>query len=437
VAPERRNEGLQDAVPKAGDGIQRLDVYRGTALVGVLFDTEPISFEYSRQWLGKPDSFALPGIALASARAAGERVAAFFDNLLPEGALRDHIGKQRHASTLFALLREVGGDTAGGLLILREGDKPRKPRYRKVSWTDLAGYSSGKGKNAAVDIHAESARISLSGAQDKMLIALDEKGRPLLPLGESPSTHILKPDIKGLAKIHHSAANEAIVMAAAAHAKLQVAETFYEQTTGACIVKRFDRLRRGKDLVRLMQFDFCQLCGTVSNAKYESEGGPGILRCAQLIREYSAQPAADLLRLLEWVFFNLYAGNNDSHAKNLSIYAHPRQGTVLTPFYDLMCTRVYSGLARQFAFAIGGENRPGRIGRDHVARMAAELGFRPAYVLEVAEQVAIRLEPAVAAAVSEMLPSLPYSAKILAQKLQWKIASITRQLSTRILAGRG
>jgi serine/threonine-protein kinase HipA len=78
----------------------------------------------------------------------------------------------------------------------------------------------------------------------------------------------------------------------------------------------------------------------VSDRKYEKEGGPGLAACAELIRRYSAQPAVDLRHLVRWVFFNLYVGNNDSHAKNLSIYSVPGQGVTLTPFYDLMCTRL-------------------------------------------------------------------------------------------------
>jgi hypothetical protein len=67
--------------------------------------------------------------------------------------------------------------------------------------------------------------------------------------------------------------------------------------------------------------------------------------------------------------------------------------------------------------------------------MAEDLGFRPAYVLDVAGQLAGRIVPAVAAAISDIRPLLPHSGEILAQKLQWKIADIARQLSARILAG--
>lgn len=284
----------------------RLDVYHGALRIGSIFDTEPLSFEYSGRWLEKSNACALPGVPLGAGRMATDAVAAVFDNLLPEGALRDYLVRRRQASTVFALLKEVAGDTAGGLVILNAGDKPARSAYQKTTWQSLAALLDG-------------------------------------------------------------------------------------------------------------------------------QRSPGIVRCAQLIREYSTQSAVDLLRLLEWVFFNLYVGNNDSHAKNLSIYFHPRKGTMLTPFYDLMCTRVYSGLSGRFALAVGGENLPGKIGRQQVVRMAEELGVKADYALGIAEQMAGKTIPALDAAISQIAPALSASGKVLAQKIRWEIGRISKQTSARIL----
>ncbi len=98
---------------------------------------------------------------------------------------------------------------------------------------------------------------------------------------------------------------------------------------------------------------------------------------AALVRTYSSQPAVDLRLLVRWVFFNLFTGNNDDHAKNLSLYYLPGRGVRLTPFYDLMCTRIYPGLASEFAFSIGGEVLPAQIGREQIDVMAAQLGMQP------------------------------------------------------------
>ena len=97
--------------------------------------------------------------------------------------------------------------------------------------------------------------------------------------------------------------------------------------------------------------------------------------------------AADTKRFIQWLFFNLYVGNNDSHAKNLSIYYKANGDVRLTPFYDLISTSIYPGLSRKFAFKIGGEGKPFDIRKEHIEVMANSLGFKPKYVLKIAEEV--------------------------------------------------
>lgn len=73
--------------------------------------------------------------------------------------------------------------------------------------------------------------------------------------------------------------------------------------------------------------------------------------------------------------FNLCVGNNDSHAKNLSVLQAPGGQYRLAPFHDLMGTAIYPGLARNFALSIGGEMKPGAIGSEQLEAVARELGF--------------------------------------------------------------
>ena len=355
-----------------------------------------------------------------------------FENLLPEGELRDYLAAQRKASTLFSLLAEVAGDTAGAFVLVPPGQTPEPARYEATTWEAIAAVLARRSA-AAIDIHEPGARLSLAGAQDKTSLAIFDDGVPRLPKGTSPSTHILKPNIRRLTKVWHSAANEAIVMRAAAFAGLPAADVFYEPHTEACIVRRFDRqLRPDGTLARLVQYDLCQLAGTVSERKYEKEGGPGLAACAELIRRYSAQPAVDLRHLVRWVFFNLYVGNNDSHAKNLSLYSLPGEGVTLTPFYDLMCTRLYPGLSPEFALAVGGEARPGEMTADHIALMARQLGMQPRFLAQQAAEMAATLPAAMERAVEETRPSLPPSARTLAGRLERFVASSTKRLAARL-----
>ncbi len=410
----------------------RLDVFFGDELVGSVHDVSPLAFEYAPQWLARAEPMPLAAIALQAGRQASAEVQAFFENLLPEGELRDYIAEQKKASTLFSLLLEVAGDTAGGFVILPAGHKPEPASYEASSWEALAA-ALAKKSAAAIDIKGSGARISLAGAQDKTSIAIFDDGLPRLPQGTAPSTHILKPDIRRLAKVWHSAANETIVMLTAAHCGLPTADVFYEPRTQACVVRRFDRFAQPDGrLGRLIQYDLCQLAGTVSDKKYETEGGPGIAACGALIRRYSTQPAADLRHFVLWIFFNLYVGNNDSHAKNLSLYRPPGRGVVLAPFYDLMCTRLYPGLSGEFAFAIGGENRPGRVNREHVAAMALQLGMRPQFVLKQGVDLARKMPTAVERAMEAVAPGLPHGAKDLGERLKRFVVSTTKKTAARL-----
>jgi serine/threonine-protein kinase HipA len=412
----------------------RLDVYYGSELVGTIHDTSPVAFEYAAGWLERAERMTVAAIALEPGRTDSAAVQAFFENLLPEGELRLYLAEQRKASTLFSLLLEVAGDTAGGFVIVPGGQHPSPPTYEATTWEAMAA-ALGKKSASALDLQGGDARISLAGAQDKLGIAIFEDGIPRFPKGTSPSTHIVKPNIRRLAKVWHSAANETIVMRAAAKCGLPTAEAFYEPHTESCVVRRFDRLV-GPDgtLARLIQYDLCQLAGTVSEHKYENEGGPGLAICAELIRRYSTQPAVDLRHFVRWIFFNLYTGNNDSHAKNLSIYHQPGKGVTLTPFYDLMCTRLYPGLSQNFAFQIDGEYRPAAMTSAHLASLARQLGMRPQFLAQQAADLARRMPDAIDQAVKDVKPALPHSARILAERLQQFVLSTTTKLAARLAA---
>lgn len=413
------------------DRPDRLDVYYGSELVGTIHDTSPLSFEYAASWLERRERMMVATIALQPGRSDSAAVQAFFENLLPEGELRHYLAEQRKASTLFSLLLEVAGDTAGGFVIVPGGQHPEPAAYEVTAWETMA-VALGRKSASAIDLQGRDARISLAGAQGKIGVAIFQDGLPRLPKGTSPSTHILKPDIKHLAKVWHSAANETIIMLAAANCGLPTAEAFYEPHTGSCVVRRFDRLvRPDGTLARLVQYDLCQLAGTVSERKYEKEGGPGLATCAALIRRYSTQPAVDLLHFVRWIFFNLYTGNNDSHAKNLSICSRPGQGVTLTPFYDLMCTRLYPGLSQDFAFEIGGESRPAAMTSAHLAPLARQLGMQPQFLARQAADLARRVPDAMVQAVRDVKPALVPSARILAERLQQFVLSTTKRLAAR------
>ncbi|MDH0090906.1 type II toxin-antitoxin system HipA family toxin [Achromobacter mucicolens] len=377
--------------------VDALDLYRDGLKVGRLFDEQPLRFGYDDAWIAHPDARPIsPSIPLAQGDQSTEAVHAFFENLLPEGHVRKFLQASRHATTVFGLLRSVGGDTASGLTILPQGEVPLPAQYRPVTWPEIAARLQQTGVPALVAENVEGTRISLAGAQDKLLLTVMPDGSPALPEGAAPSTHILKPDIRGLDGVWASALNETLVMQLAAALGLGVAQAVYQPETRACLIQRYDRMPDGQGgLRRLHQLDLCQLAGKPSNVKYESDGGPTLLDCRKLLAA-TGVGGPDVKRFLQWILFNLMVGNNDSHAKNLSVLLDGDGKYVLAPFYDLMCTAIYPGLSARFAFAIGGEDKPGAIGEDQLDAMASALGFNPRYVAAVAQSLVGALPDALA-----------------------------------------
>lgn len=141
---------------------------------------------------------------------------------------------------------------------------------------------------------------------------------------------------------------------------------------------------------------------------------------------------ADLRRLLEWLFFNLYVGHNDSHAKNFSMLEAPGGGLALAPFYDLMGTRIYPGLSREFAFSVGGEAAPGAMRREHLDRLADELEMQAGYLQRIAGELAGRVPRAVERAGEQLAPLLSAGARTLVARLERFVVSNAEAMGRRI-----
>ncbi len=414
------------------DKIKRLNVYRGAELVGQLIDSDELSFVYEDSWINGKHSPIGPQLDFSEKEYSGAPVESFFENLLPEAGVRELLKLKHQVSTTFGLLAVVGGDTASDLMLLPENQKPNKAQYQSIEWSDvLASFSNQDGAIAKAR-DEKGLRISLAGAQRKQGVAISRAGQLLLPLGSSASTHIVKPNIEGIDGVWASAINEAFVMRLAQQLDLGVAHSFYEPKAKACVIERYDRVQEQDQVIKkIHQLDLCQLDGKTSSVKYESDGGPSLHRCYELLKERGV-PTIDLKRFIQWIFFNLYVGNHDSHAKNLSIY-FPGEGLArLTPFYDLLCTDIYPGLAKTFAFAIGGENRPSHMTGDHLRVMSHDLGIKEKYVMELGAQVATKVLQQINSVEEKMAGIASVGAEsIMVVRLTKHIVSNTQKLQKR------
>ena len=219
----------------------------------------------------------------------------------------------------------------------------------------------------------EGVRLSLAGAQDKLPV-LFRSGRFALPLGNTPSTHILKPEAEHFPGL---AANELYCMTLAKTIGLNVPDTkFYKIGDKASIlVERFDRDTDKNGIThRIHQEDFCQALGYPPEMKYQAEGGPALRDCISLLREWSTTPVLDIRAFVDGLIFNLIIGNADAHGKNYSML-YMRKDRRLAPFYDLVCTLAWDELSKTLSMNIGGCKQINAVVAGHWKKMAAETGL--------------------------------------------------------------
>ncbi|MGA1825208.1 MAG: type II toxin-antitoxin system HipA family toxin [bacterium] len=360
-----------------------LNVFWERELIGkIIKERSYFSFRYAKSWLKKKDSSPISlSLPLQEEPFDSHISQAFFGNLLPESEIREKIAHYFGFSidNDYALLDAIGMECAGALVIIPE-DKtiPDEGSYIPITIEELEKMIENQ-KNRPLLIGREGIRLSLAGAQDKLPVYMKEN-KLYLPQGGVASNCIIKPEIKDFENTVH---NEAFCMMLAQRSGLNVPDSILQQgDKNFLIVKRYDRKEEGNKVLRIHQEDFCQALGISYNQKYESEGGPGLSDCFNLLDNNSVQPALDKKRLLEFVVFNYYIGNADAHAKNISLL-YKRDGILLSPFYDLMSTLVYDGLSKKMAMKIGGENRFDWVRKRHWERLAKSIDVKPQYVIDM------------------------------------------------------
>ena len=75
----------------------------------------------------------MPGLPLAPGQVNTSAVAAFFENLLPEGDQRKVISMREKVSTVFGLLARVGGESPGAFVLVPEGETLQPPVYQHLT----------------------------------------------------------------------------------------------------------------------------------------------------------------------------------------------------------------------------------------------------------------------------------------------------------------
>jgi serine/threonine-protein kinase HipA len=357
-----------------------------------------IEFTYNSSWLKATEARPLSQSLPLQSETFNERACiGFFGGLLPEEYNREIIAKNLGitARNDFAMLREIGGECAGAITLLDPSDSTEKSRqpYEPISDDELIKILDQLPQKPLLAGRAE-VRLSLAGAQNK--IALFKEGDQFsLPLNESPSSHILKPEHERFPGL---TTNEAYCLELANDVGLPTAQAEVKNygPHRCLVIQRYDRIQTvAGELQRLHQEDFCQALGIPTRIKYQSEGGPNLENCFQLIRSAASRPARDLIHLFNAVTFNYLIGNNDAHGKNFSLlYKSGKQSPIvqLAPLYDLVCTAHYPELSSKMAMKVGHHYHPKKLRRSDWESYWSAIGFSQKQALKQTLQFIERME---------------------------------------------
>ncbi|WP_404431322.1 HipA domain-containing protein [Microbacterium lacus] len=314
----------------------------------------------------------LPGLSPDRRRASR-----FLGGYLPEGNQRQALAAKRKIAKddLFGFLREYGGSIAGALSFRTAADNASyevmTPAMLRRAFTEaLDGHNLGA---------RDDSRSMLQGFQPKVLVAKFDDDGWYQPHGSAHSTHILKPP-RGGAKSRlydefygHELAR-AVGLASFHSAMMKSGTTPY------LAIERYDR-EVSDGIVRVIhQEDAAQamaLDWTTDGAKFQDRIRPhdrdnaSAYSVAELLAGLDDNPVETWL---EQLVFRTLVGDNDGHAKNVSIVHVPGRDRV-ADLYDAVPNLFQEGrIDWTMALAVDGVFDHRNISVDHLAREARSWG---------------------------------------------------------------
>ena len=358
--------------------------------VGKLSENQPgkAVFSYDESYLRMEEARAVSvSLPLQKEAFSAEITKSFFDGLLPEGFTRRTVAQMMHKdeNDYLALLTELGQECIGAIQILGDGQETIRSDYEQLEPEQIKKLAE-EGTKRSAEVVAKT-HLSLTGASGKAGLYCDDRKQWYLPIGDAPSTHIVK---QSHIRLESIVANEQLSLLTAKALGLDVPESFIINTGRnrdediLFATKRFDRsINSSKRTInglpapaRLHQEDFAQALGIGAAEKYETERKGYLRSMFRLLRVCSADPVRDQMKLWDLIIFDFLIGNTDNHIKNVSLLYSPDLSSVrLAPAYDILSTAAYERSIRDMAFFIGSENRLDHIDRTSFEEAAQEAGL--------------------------------------------------------------
>ncbi|MBQ6519320.1 MAG: HipA domain-containing protein [Anaerolineaceae bacterium] len=368
--------------------------------------------EYVHSPSARPISISLP---LQKESFSEVKTMNFFDGLLPEGFPRKALAKdiQRDDKDYVSILAELGSECLGAVQIgeYQENSGPEYIRMTSDEVKDLA--SEGVSKSVSL---IKKAHLSLTGASGKVGLYYEPSDQSwYLPKGTAPSTHIVK---QSHIRLNEIVVNEQLSLLTAQKLGIGTPDSFIVSRDGKddksilFATKRYDRIINDRSKVisglkapfRLHQEDFAQALGISSENKYELNDEHYLKRMMDLLRNYSADPMNDMLKLWDAIIFGYILGNTDGHLKNYSlIYSSDMRTVRLAPIYDIVATTIYKESTRNMAFAVNGKKSLDDIAASDFEKESKSIGVSQKITVNRLKYFTENFEHALESSASELL----------------------------------
>lgn len=324
----------------------------------------------------------------------------WFMGLLPEGKRRQEIAHSLGISEYdwIGLLAEIGWECAGAVRVFEtEKAESHSRAYEQLALEELATKLNDISARMPQQ-DTDNFRMSLGGFQEKMGVMMTELSEGIshlenvdiyLPLGDAPSTHILKPEDTQI--YPGCAESEAWAMQVAGNVARcsKVALLQIDGAPDTLVVERYDRKRDAANHVqRIHQEDACQALGLPPHNKYAAKtmpkgDDPTYKAMADLLLMYAADPLGEQCELLRQMVVNCALGNWDAHAKNTSFLFTENATVSVAPMYDVVPIAEIEPRTTVMSLRINGKLDPMLITRADIVAEAMSWGITPNLAEEI------------------------------------------------------
>lgn len=406
----------------------KLQVWNHSNHVGTLStnDNGRWCLSYDLTWHGFALSPHIPVGENANDIVHQRNVEWFFDNLLPEGPIREALAKREfiHKEDSWGMLARYGQDTAGALTILADGITPAvQQEYTPLSINSLAEMIDQSKAGVPLMTQGKRPHMSLAGAQEKIALHIDPVGNYFMPEGPTPSMYILKPE-----NVNNDypfcPVNEWFCMTLANMVGLNApsVDIVSVESHRVYIVQRYDRkLENGFGVRRLHQIDLCQARNASPKFKYEDQAG---LSAKDLfaVTANCLVPVIANNAAMSWMVFNYIIGNGDAHAKNISFLMMSKRPEV-APVYDLLCVDAYHR-NYHLSMGIGGQLKAGWVEGCNWDALALENSLDPRAMRLILAKISV--------SVKKNMDAILSSEKLLPSEKEWLIDNVKPVIDERL-----